>query len=402
MAGIDDFLSHAEKTIAEIEAAGLRKHELAISSSQSGRVATGGDRGERNIINLCSNNYLGLADHPAIVAAAKASLDHNGYGMASARFISGTHSLHLELEKRLAQYLGKDDAILFCTCFDANTGLFEALLGPEDAIVSDALNHASIIDGVRLSKAMVFRFAASDMSELEASLGEARSSGARFIMIATDGVFSMDGHLAKLKAITRLAQAHGAVVMVDDCHAVGIIGPHGRGTPHLAGVVDDVHILTGTFGKSLGGAIGGYVAGPRQVIELLRQKARPYIFSNALPPSVAAATLAALDLVEKADDLRADLVAKTSYWRGSLGAAGFQVIPGDHPITPVMLGEADLSQRMARSLAERGVHVVGLQYPVVPRGKARIRTQVSVALDYSDLDRTAEAFVEAGRDLGVI
>jgi glycine C-acetyltransferase len=354
------------------------------------------------VINLCANNYLGLADHPALIAAAQAATESHGYGMASVRFICGTQDLHRQLEARLAQFLGKDDAILFAACFDANGGLFEPLLGAEDAVISDALNHASIIDGIRLSKARRYRYATSDMDELEARLREARENGARHVLIATDGVFSMDGTLANLPDITALAQAYGALVMVDDCHATGFMGPQGRGTPHHHGVADGVDILTGTLGKALGGALGGYVAGPQPVIDLLRQRARPYLFSNALPPAIVGAGLAAIDLIEGADDLRTQLFANARHWRAGLERAGFRLLPGQHPIIPVMLGDAPLAQAMASELDKRGVYVAGFFFPVVPKGQARIRTQMNARLTTADLDTALAAFADAGKASGAL
>ncbi|MFN3280898.1 MAG: glycine C-acetyltransferase, partial [Tabrizicola sp.] len=328
------FLAHIRATLRAIEDDGLLKRERLITGAQGAHV----QMGERRMLNLCANNYLGLADDPRLIAAAKAAMDDHGFGMASVRFICGTQDLHRRLESRLAQYLGQDDSILFAACFDANGGLFEALLGPEDAVISDALNHASIIDGIRLCKARRYRYANSDMADLEAQLKAAKADGARFILIATDGVFSMDGYYARLREIRALADTYGAIVMVDDCHATGFTGPKGAGTPARAGV--RVEILTGTLGKSLGGALGGYIAGPQPVIDLLRQRARPYLFSNALPPAVVGAALAAIDIVEQADDLRARLAENAAYWRAGLTAAGFSLLPGDHPIIPVMLGEA--------------------------------------------------------------
>jgi len=390
------FLDHLRETLAGIEADGLTKRERAITSAQGARVTVNG----RRVLNLCANNYLGLADHPALAQAAKAAIDSHGWGMASVRFICGTQDLHAALEARLAAYLHTDDAILFAACFDANGGLFEPLLGPEDAVISDALNHASIIDGIRLCKARRFRYANGDLADLAAQLRAARDGGARHILIATDGVFSMDGTLAPLPGIVDLARRFGALVMVDDCHATGFMGPQGRGTPAHFGV--SVDILTGTLGKALGGALGGYVAGPQPVIDLLRQRARPYLFSNALPPAVVAAGLAALDLVEGADDLRARLFDNTAYWRAGLTALGFDLLPGEHPIVPVMLGEAKLAQAMAAELDARGVYVSGFFYPVVPLGRARIRTQMNAALTRADLDEGLAAFAAAGRKLGVI
>ncbi|PTE20462.1 glycine C-acetyltransferase [Cereibacter changlensis JA139] len=390
------FLEHLGGVLQGIEAEGLTKRERLITSAQGARVEVAG----REVINLCANNYLGLADHPALVAAAKRAMDEHGYGMASVRFICGTQDLHRELEGRIARFLGKDDAILFAACFDANGGLFEPLLGPEDAVISDALNHASIIDGIRLCKAKRYRYANSDMAELETRLQEAREAGARFILIATDGVFSMDGYLAKLPEITALAERYGALVMVDDCHATGFMGPEGRGTPAHHGV--EVDILTGTLGKALGGALGGYIAGPQAVVDLLRQRARPYLFSNALPPAVVAAGIAALDLVEAADDLRAQLFDNAAHWRAGLTDAGFRLLPGEHPIIPVMLDEGRLAQAMAEALFKRGVYVAGFFFPVVPKGQARIRTQMNAALSRADLDLALQAFREAGREVGAI
>lgn len=393
MTGFDAYLTD---TLAQIEADGLLKREREITSPQGGVINVAG----REMLNLCANNYLGLADHPRLIAAAQSAMDQHGFGMASVRFICGTQDLHRELEARLAAYLGMEDSILFAACFDANGGLFEPLLGPEDAIVSDALNHASIIDGIRLCKAKRYRYANSDMDDLERQLKAARSDGARFIMIATDGVFSMDGYLARLAEIRELADRYDALIMVDDCHATGFIGPKGSGTPAHAGV--EVDVLTGTLGKALGGAIGGYIAASEKVVGLLRQRARPYLFSNALPPMVTAAGIEAIDLVEAADDLRARLFENTAYWRGRLADAGFRLLPGEHPIVPVMLGEARLAQAMAAKLDALGVYVAGFFFPVVPRGEARIRTQMNAALSQTELDRAADAFVEAGSELGII
>ena len=390
------FLTHLTETLADIEAEGLFKRERMITSAQGAHVKVAG----RDMLNLCANNYLGLADDPRLVDAAKAAMDGHGYGMASVRFICGTQDLHRQLVARLAQFLGLEDAILFAACFDANGGLFEPLLGEEDAIVSDSLNHASIIDGVRLCKAKRYRFANGDMGDLEVQVLTAIRDGARFVMIATDGVFSMDGYLADLKEIRRIADAYNCLVMVDDCHATGFMGPQGRGTPAHAGVKAD--ILTGTLGKALGGALGGYIAGPQPVIDLLRQRARPYLFSNALPPAVVGAALAALDIVEGADDLRARLFHNAAYWRDGLQAAGFRLLPGEHPIVPVMLGEAPLAQRFAQALDARGVMVSAFFYPVVPKGGARIRTQMNAALSMDDLDFALTAFEAAGREVGAI
>ncbi|MEM9549600.1 MAG: glycine C-acetyltransferase [Pseudomonadota bacterium] len=390
------FLHHVTDTLRQIEADGMMKRERLITSPQGGQVTVGA----RQVINLCANNYLGLADHPDLVDAARDALSPRGFGMASVRFICGTQDIHRQLEQRLASYLDLDDAILFAACFDANGGLFEPLLGPEDAIVSDALNHASIIDGIRLCKAKRYRYLNNDMADLEAWLKQARADGARHIMIATDGVFSMDGYLANLPKIRELADQYDALVMVDDCHATGFMGPQGRGTPAHAGVRAD--ILTGTLGKALGGAIGGYIAAPQPVIDLLRQRARPYLFSNSLPPAIVAAGLKALDLVEAGDDLRARLFDNAAFWRAGLTDLGFDLLPGEHPIIPVMLGEAQLAQDMAARLFDEGVYVAGFFYPVVPRGQARIRTQMNAALTRDELTRALAAFERVGKDLGVI
>ena len=387
------FLDHLRQTLAGIEAEGLTKIERLITSAQGAHVAVAG----RSLINLCANNYLGLADHPVLIAAATGAMHEQGYGMASVRFICGTQDLHRELEARLAEFLGMQDTILFAF-IDANGGLFEPLFGAEDAVISDALNHASIIDGIRLCKAQRYRYATSDMADLEAQLVQARAAGARHILIATDGVFSMDGTLANLPGVTALAAKYGALTMVDDCHATGFMGPKGAGMPSHFGV--SVDILTGTLGKALGGALGGYVAGPQPVIDLLRQRARPYLFSNALPPGIVAAGLAALDLVEDADDLRAQLFENTAYWRSGLTDAGFALPPGEHPIVPVMLGDARLAQGMAAELYDLGVYVAGFFFPVVPKGLARIRTQMNARLTTADLDRALDAFRVAGKRVG--
>jgi glycine C-acetyltransferase len=392
----DHFITDIKTTLDGIEADGLMKRERLMTSPQAAEVAVG----RREVINLCANNYLGLADHPDLIRTARDAMDDHGFGMASVRFICGTQDLHRQLETKLADFLNKDDSILFAACFDANGGLFEPLLGPEDAVVSDSLNHASIIDGIRLCKARRYRYANNDMADLEAKLTAARNEGARHVMIATDGVFSMDGHLADLPAITRLAREYDALVMVDDCHATGVMGARGAGTPDHFGVEAD--ILTGTLGKALGGALGGYIAGPQPVIDLLRQRARPYLFSNALPPPIVAAGLEAIRLVEQQPDLRKTLFDNARYWRAGLAELGFELLDGEHPIIPVMLGDAPLAQKMAAALFEEGVYVSGFFFPVVPHGQARIRTQMNAALTTGQLDRALAAFGKVGRDLGVI
>jgi glycine C-acetyltransferase len=393
------FLDHLATTLADIETQGLFKQERQIATPQSGRIKLADGR---EMINLCANNYLGLADNSQIRAAAAAALGQYGFGMASVRFICGTLDLHRELEMAVAQYLGKEDAILFAACFDANGGLFETLLTDEDAVISDALNHASIIDGVRLSKARRYRYRTSDMNDLETQLRQAVADGARFRMIATDGVFSMDGHVARLPEICGLAEKYGALVMVDDCHATGHLGPQGKGTPALTGVGDRVDIVTGTFGKTLGGAMGGFVAAARPITDLLRQRARPYLFSNALTPAVVAGSLKAIELARAADDRRKKLMGHARRFREAMSAAGFELQHGETPIIPVMLGDARLAQDMAAALDKRGIYVAGFFYPVVPKGRARIRTQLSAALSFQDVTEAIEAFTDAGRELGVI
>ena len=383
-------------TLAEFREAGLYKTELVMTTPQGARVDVEG-RGE--LLNLCANNYLGLANHPAIVAAAHEALDRWGYGMASVRFICGTQALHRELEERLSSFLGTDDTILFSSCFDANGGLFEALLGEEDAVISDQLNHASIIDGVRLCKAQRLRYANGDMDELEARLEDA--AGARHRLIATDGVFSMDGYLARLDRICELAERYGALVMVDDSHAVGVVGPGGRGTPEHHGVVERVDILTGTLGKAIGGASGGYVSGRREIIELLRQRARPYLFSNSLAPPVVAASLRALELIESSHELRHRLRENTAHFRSRMTEYGFEILLGEHPIVPVMVGDEVTAARFSARLVELGVYAVSFSYPVVPRGTARIRTQMSAAHTPADLDFAVTRFAEARDATGV-
>jgi glycine C-acetyltransferase len=377
-----------------IRADGLFKSERIIDSPQGSAITVA----ETEVLNFCANNYLGLADDPRVIDAAKAAMDRWGYGLASVRFICGTQDLHKELEQRLSAFLGTDDTILYSSCFDANGGLFETLLGAEDAVISDELNHASIIDGVRLSKAQRLRYRNRDMSSLEEQLRECAS--ARRTLIATDGVFSMDGYVAPLDAICELADKYGAMVMVDDSHAVGFVGPTGRGTPELFGVRDRVDIVTGTLGKALGGASGGYTSGRAEIIALLRQRSRPYLFSNSVAPAVAGASLAVLGLLDESADLRERLRANTSWFRARMTELGFDILPGDHPIVPVMIGDAARASRMADLLLTKGVYVIGFSYPVVPVGKARIRTQLSAAHTQADLVKAADAFAAARAELG--
>ena len=391
------FLDRLARQCEELVGAGLFKPERVLGSPQQPvvRLADG-----RELVNLCANNYLALANHPAVREAAHRALDRYGYGMASVRFICGTQSVHKELEARLAAFLGTDDAILYSSCFDANGGLFETLLDEQDAVISDALNHASIIDGIRLCRAQRFRYANDDLGELEARLVEARE--ARVRLIATDGVFSMDGVIARLPEICDLAHRHGALVMVDDSHATGFVGRGGRGTPEYRDVMGRVDILTGTFGKALGGAAGGYTAARREIVAWLRQRSRPYLFSNSIPPVIAATTLHVLDLVESGDELRERLRRNTRHFRERMTAAGFTIVPGEHPIAPVMIGDAALAARFAERLLEHGVYVIGFSYPVVPMGKARIRTQMCAGHTLEQLDRAIGAFVSVGRELGIL
>ncbi|MBU2327429.1 MAG: glycine C-acetyltransferase [Alphaproteobacteria bacterium] len=396
------FLDHITETLKSIEADGLLKREREIVSPQSGRIQVRDAKGTREMINLCANNYLGLANHPDIEQAAKAAIDSHGFGMASVRFICGAQDIHRALEQAIARYLDKDDAILFAACFDANGGIFETLLGPEDAIISDSLNHASIIDGVRLSKAKRYRYANSDMDGLEDELKKAIADGTRFRLIVTDGVFSMDGYVAKLPEICALAEKYGAMVMIDECHATGHLGTKGKGTPTLTGVGTRVDIITGTFGKTLGGAMGGFIAGPKAAIDLLRQRARPYLFSNSLAPAVAAGSLKAIEIAESADELRTKLTGHTRRFRQGLTAAGFELLPGETPIIPVMTHDAVLAQKLAAELDARGIYVAGFFFPVVPKGQARIRTQMSAALSEADIDTAIAAFIDAGKTIGMI
>jgi glycine C-acetyltransferase len=392
------FLDHVRDQLAEITEQGLYKRERVITTPQGAWVDADG----RRVVNLCANNYLGLSNHPEVVEAAAAGLRTHGFGLSSVRFICGTQDIHTELEARISEFLGTQATQLYSSCFDANGGVFEPLLGEDDAIVSDALNHASIIDGVRLCKARRFRYANCDMVDLEHQLVAAREGGARFILIVTDGVFSMDGHIADLPAICDLAEAHSAMVMVDDSHAVGFVGEHGRGTPEHHGVADRVDILTGTLGKALGGASGGYVSSRQEVIDLLRQRSRPYLFSNSVSPAVVAASLRVLDMLTDGDDLRAQLQANAAHFRAGMQELGFDLLPGEHPIIPVMLGDARLAGELAAGLLDEGVYVTAFSFPVVPRGQARIRTQMSAAHSTEDLDTAMAAFARVGRTLGVI
>jgi len=388
-----DVFAHA---LEEIRAAGTWKEERIIQSPQGAEIEVGG----RRVLNFCANNYLGLSDHPKLLAAARAALDDRGYGLSSVRFICGTQDRHRELERRLAAFFGFEDAILFSSCFDANGGVFEALLGEQDAIVSDALNHASIIDGIRLARARRFRYAHADLADLEAKLAEA--ADARLRLVVTDGVFSMDGDLARLDEICAIAERHRALVLVDDSHASGFVGRTGRGTPEHFGVQGRVDIMTSTLGKALGGAAGGFVAGRQEVVDLLRQRARPYLFSNTVAPPIVGASLAALDLLEGSTELRDRLMENARRFREGMAAAGFQLRPGSHPIAPIMLGDARLAVDFARDLLDEGIYVIGFSFPVVPRGEARIRVQLSAAHTPEMVDRAVAAFVKVGRKRGVI
>ena len=395
---LDAFKQNLNAQLDGIRAAGTYKDERVITTPQGAmiRVADG-----QPVLNLCANNYLGLAQHPAVAAAAKAALDQWGYGCASVRFICGTQGVHKQLEQKLSEFLGTEDTILYSSCFDANGGLFETLLGPEDAIISDELNHASIIDGVRLCKAQRLRYLNNNMADLEVKLQEADANKARFKMIATDGVFSMDGYIANLTAICDLADKYGALVMVDDSHAVGFMGKTGRGTPEHCGVMGRVDIITGTLGKALGGASGGYTSGRREIIELLRQRSRPYLFSNTLAPSIAGASLKVLELLTESTALRDQLEANTKFFRAGMAKLGFTILPGTHPICPVMLGDAAMATRFADAMLAKGIYVIGFSYPVVPQGKARIRTQISAAHSRADLEHALAAFGQVKAKLGI-
>ncbi len=393
-----DVRERLKAKLGEIRQAGLYKTERIIDSPQQTRVEI---RGGARVLNLCANNYLGLANHPAIVSAAKDALDRWGYGLSSVRFICGTQTIHQQLEERISGFLGTEATILYSSCFDANGGLFETLLEAEDAVVSDELNHASIIDGVRLSKAKRYRFRNGDMGDLEAKLKEAKAE-ARHVLVATDGVFSMDGYIAKLPEICDLAEKYDALVMLDDSHAVGFMGAQGRGTPEHCGVEGRVDIVTGTLGKALGGASGGYTTGRKEIIELLRQRSRPYLFSNSVSPAIVAASLKVLDLIEESPELRERLLANTRFFRERMTALGFSILPGEHPIVPIMIGDAALATQMADALLEKGVYVVGFSYPVVPQGKARIRVQISAAHTRSDLEFAADCFRQVRASMGTV
>jgi glycine C-acetyltransferase len=392
-------LDHLAKQTAEIQKEGLYKEERIIVSPQGAtiRVADGSQ-----VLNFCANNYLGLANHPRVVEAAQKALRDHGFGMSSVRFICGTQDVHKELEARLSKFLGTPDCILYSSCWDANGGLFETILGPEDAVISDTLNHASIIDGIRLCKAKRYRYANNDMADLEAQLKKARKDGARHIVVATDGVFSMDGYIANLKEVCDLADQYEALTMVDDSHAVGFVGKKGRGTPEYCDVLGRVDVITGTLGKALGGASGGYTAARKEIVELLRQRSRPYLFSNTLAPVIAATSIEVLNLLEESDDLRVKLQRNASRFRAAMADLGFDLLPGDHAIIPVMLGDARLANQMADALLKEGIYVIGFSYPVVPKGAARIRTQMSAAHEDVHIDRAVEAFAKAGKNLGVI
>ncbi len=403
MSALTDLVAHADAELQALRAAGLLKAERVIASPQGAEVALADGR---RVLNLCANNYLGLSSHPAVVAAAKAALDSHGFGLSSVRFICGTQDLHKTLEQRLARFLGTEDAILYAAAFDANGGLFEPLLGEGDVVISDALNHASIIDGIRLCKAERRRFAHNDMDDLRAQLASARAGGARHILVFTDGVFSMDGTVAQLDVMRRLCDEFGALLAIDECHATGFMGATGRGTHEHRGLLvngqSGVDIVTGTLGKALGGASGGFTAGPAAVIELLRQRSRPYLFSNTLAPAIAGASIAVLDLLEADTTLRDRVHANTAYFRQAIAAAGFDIKPGDHPIVPIMVHDAVVAQRLAARLLDLGVYVVGFFFPVVPRGQARIRVQMSAAHSRPQLETAVAAFTQAGRELGLL
>lgn len=392
------FLHHLQQQIEEVKAEGLYKAERIISSQQQASVTVGSEQ----VLNFCANNYLGLANNPELIAAAQQGLQSHGFGVASVRFICGTQDIHKQLEAKISAFLGTEDTILYSSCFDANGGLFETILGAEDAVISDALNHASIIDGVRLCKAKRYRYANNNMAELEAQLQQADADGARFKLIATDGVFSMDGVIADLKAVCDLADKYNAMVMVDDSHAVGFVGKHGRGTHEYCDVMDRVDIITGTLGKALGGASGGYTSGKKEIIEWLRQRSRPYLFSNSLAPSIVTASIKVLEMLEQGGALREKLWQNANYFREQMTAAGFTLAGKDHAIIPVMLGDAKVAAEMAKQMLAEGIYVVGFSFPVVPKGQARIRTQISAAHTKEQLDKAIAAFIRIGKDMGVI
>ncbi|WOI53739.1 glycine C-acetyltransferase [Parvularcula sp. LCG005] len=394
----DAFYAQVDETLEEIRSAGLFKTERLMQSEQAATITVGG----RSVLNFCANNYLGLANHPALAEAARATMDDYGFGLASVRFICGTQDIHRQLEQRIASWLGYDDAITFAACFDANGGVFEPLLTADDAIISDALNHASIIDGVRLCKAKRYRYDNNDMAALEEQLKQADADGARTKLVVTDGVFSMDGIICNLDKLCEVAKRYDALVMVDDCHSTGFLGETGKGTAEFHGVQDKVDILTGTLGKALGGGMGGFICARQNVVDLLRQRARPYLFSNALTPALVGASLKAIDLVEEGDDLRAQLFANTRRFRAKMTEAGFDLLPGEHPIIPVMLYDAPKAQEMASRLMEEGVYVTGFFYPVVPKGRARIRTQMSAGHSEAQVDEAIAAFIRVGKAMGVI
>lgn len=392
------FLQHLQQQIEDVKAEGLYKAERIITSQQHAGVTVGG----KQVLNFCANNYLGLANNPELIGAAQQGLDSHGFGVASVRFICGTQDIHKQLEHDISAFLGTEDTILYSSCFDANGGLFETILGAEDAVISDALNHASIIDGVRLCKAKRYRYANNDMADLEVQLKQADADGARFKLIATDGVFSMDGVIADLKSVCDLADKYGALVMVDDSHAVGFVGKNGRGTHEYCNVMDRVDIITGTLGKALGGASGGYTSGKKEIIEWLRQRSRPYLFSNSLAPSIVTASIKVLQMLTQGDALRAKLWQNAACFREKMSAAGFTLAGKDHAIIPVMLGDAKVAAEMARRMLDEGIYVVGFSFPVVPKGQARIRTQISAAHTTEQLDKAIDAFIRIGKDMGVI
>ena len=396
------FYGRVDETLRDIDDQGLTKPERILTSRQNAEIEVRDGETVSSVLNFCANNYLGLADHAELKAAASAAMETHGFGMASVRFICGTQDLHRQLEQRIAGFFGYDDAVTFAACFDANAAVFEPLLGKDDAIISDSLNHASIIDGVRLCKAARYRFANNDMADLKAQLEQARADGAQTILVVTDGVFSMDGTIANLQAICDLCDEYDALTMIDDCHASGFLGPNGRGSAEYCGVEGRIAILTGTLGKALGGGMGGFICARQNVIDLLKQRARPYLFSNAIAPPLVAASIKVFDLVEQGDDLRAKLIRNSERFRAGMESAGFTLLPGEHPIIPVMLGDAKLAQQMAADLLEEGIYVIGFSFPVVPRGEARIRTQMSAAHSDAQIDQAIAAFTRVGERLGVL